>query len=197
MDKTDDMYLVQLGAVVAAMAQYDPQQLKSACATCRSNAVPAALLHEAIVQSYLFLGYPSALEALMIAANTYGDQWLIPSESPSAENLLDTGTETASKVYGSTLDKLVENVDMLSPLLSSQMIREGYGTVLSRNTLPLHKREILICIVLAETGYERQLYSHVRGALRTGAKQHIETTVSLCCSHKAQQRVKTILEKLT
>ena len=47
---------------------------------------------------------------------------------------------------------------------------EGYGKVLSRKGLSLKERELCIVSVLSILRFEDQLYSHISGAVRTGAK---------------------------
>ena len=47
---------------------------------------------------------------------------------------------------------------------------EGYGKVLSRKGLSLKEREFCIVSVLSILMFEDQLYSHINGAARTGAK---------------------------
>ena len=49
------------------------------------------------------------------------------------------------------------------------MVIEGYGKVLGRAGLDLPTRELAIVALLAVLRTPRQLYSHVRGALNTGA----------------------------
>jgi 4-carboxymuconolactone decarboxylase len=49
------------------------------------------------------------------------------------------------------------------------MIVEGYGKVLSRPELDVCTRELVNVAVLTVMGRPRQLYSHLRGALNTGA----------------------------
>jgi 4-carboxymuconolactone decarboxylase len=49
------------------------------------------------------------------------------------------------------------------------MIVEGYGKVLSRPGLDLPRRELCIVAACAHTGQDRQLHSHLRGALNAGA----------------------------
>jgi 4-carboxymuconolactone decarboxylase len=53
------------------------------------------------------------------------------------------------------------------------MLVEGYGKVLGRPGLSLRRRELCIVAMLARQGrrVERQLYSHLRGALNAGASR--------------------------
>ncbi|MBI5464604.1 MAG: carboxymuconolactone decarboxylase family protein [Ignavibacteriales bacterium] len=47
-------------------------------------------------------------------------------------------------------------------------MKDTYGKVFARPGLELAERELLNVIVLANQKLERQLYSHIRGALRCG-----------------------------
>src|SRR5207249_3289936 len=49
------------------------------------------------------------------------------------------------------------------------MIEQGYGRVLSRGGLGAATRELVAVAVLAASGWERQLVSHLLGAARLGA----------------------------
>jgi 4-carboxymuconolactone decarboxylase len=48
------------------------------------------------------------------------------------------------------------------------MIVEGYGKVLSRPGLDLGRRELCIVAACVASGQERQLHSHLHGALNVG-----------------------------
>jgi 4-carboxymuconolactone decarboxylase len=71
-------------------------------------------------------------------------------------------------VYGATYDRLRQNIRGLHPELDAWMIVEGYGKVLSRPELDLARRELCIVAVCAAAGQERQLHSHLHGALNVG-----------------------------
>jgi 4-carboxymuconolactone decarboxylase len=78
------------------------------------------------------------------------------------------GRETCQAVYGRMYDKLRHNIDGLHPALDSWMIVEGYGKVLSRPGLDLPRRELCIVAACVASGQERQLHSHLHGALNVG-----------------------------
>jgi 4-carboxymuconolactone decarboxylase len=73
------------------------------------------------------------------------------------------------RVYGGQYESLGENVRALNADLGSWMIVEGYGKVLGRPGLELRVRELCIAALLAMLDAPRQLHSHLRGALNTGA----------------------------
>jgi 4-carboxymuconolactone decarboxylase len=52
---------------------------------------------------------------------------------------------------------------------------EGYGKVLSRPGLDLARRELCIVSACAASGQERQLHSHLHGALNVGVAVDVVT----------------------
>jgi len=60
-------------------------------------------------------------------------------------------------------------VRALHPDLETWMVEHGYGRVLARPGLGARERELITVAALAALGWERQLVSHVLGALRVGA----------------------------
>jgi 4-carboxymuconolactone decarboxylase len=55
------------------------------------------------------------------------------------------------------------------------MISEGYGKVLSRAGLDLPRRELCIVAACAAAGQDRQLHSHLHGALNVGVAPDVVT----------------------
>ena len=60
----------------------------------------------------------------------------------------------------------------LSPELAEWMIVEGYGKVLSRPQLSPVERELCTVAALTVMDWERQLFSHIKGALNVGAAKN-------------------------
>jgi 4-carboxymuconolactone decarboxylase len=129
--------------------------------------IPAMWVEELVLQSYLFAGFPRALnamrewrrvepEAASSAASTDVAQWRADGEA------------TCARVYGSMYQRLRENIRGLHPSLDDWMITEGYGKVLSRPGLDLPRRELCIVAACAAAGQDRQLHSHFHGALNVG-----------------------------
>jgi 4-carboxymuconolactone decarboxylase len=124
---------------------------------------------EAVLQSYLFAGFPRALNAMREWRRVAG-----PAEVSSDTATGDVagwraqGEVTCAAVYGSMYDRLRENIRALHPSLDEWMIVEGYGKVLSRPGLDLGRRELCIIAACAASGQDRQLHSHLHGALNVG-----------------------------
>ena len=128
-------------------------------------------VEELVLQSYLFCGFPRALNAAR--------EWrrVSPTPAPTADEAEDLtrteewrerGERTCEEVYGRMYDKLRLNVRDLHPALDSWMVLEGYGKVLSRDGLDLPRRELCIVAACAAMDQDRQLHSHLHGALNVG-----------------------------
>ncbi len=133
----------------------------------------ALVLHEALLQSYLFAGFPVALEALAIVdeecRDILGEQRWPEAEAYNVELFRRRGEELCRRVYGSVYERMMDRLGAITPDLSSWMIVEGYGKTLSRPALDIIERELCIVGMLAALGRENQLRSHVRGAFLVGA----------------------------
>ena len=131
-------------------------------------------IREAVLQVYLHDGYPSTLEGLFLMKRILGDEY----QNGNGEQLfmgsaglwMQKGRETCKMVYRENFDTLVKNVRELSPDLANWMIMEGYGKVLSRPGLSLKIREFISVAVLTMRQYPRQLHSHLRGSINSGAE---------------------------
>jgi 4-carboxymuconolactone decarboxylase len=78
------------------------------------------------------------------------------------------GEVTCAAVYDGMYDKLRVNIRQLHPALDAAMVVEGYGKILGRPGLDLPRRELCIVAACASTNQDRQLHSHLRGALNVG-----------------------------
>lgn len=164
MTRLDDAtrLLVRLSA---ALAGGDEESVRAALQQA-STATPHEWIEELLLQTYLFAGFPRALNGMR--------QWrrLVPAPVSSAESPRDiraSGEATCATVYGDMYARLRTNIRALHPLLDDWMIEEGYGKVLSRPGLDLARRELCIVAACAATAQDRQLQSHLHGARNAGA----------------------------
>jgi 4-carboxymuconolactone decarboxylase len=125
-----------------------------------------------LLQSYLFAGFPRALNAAR--------EWLRISgrrapATDQGEDFANTprwrtdGEKTCATVYGRFYERLRHNIRELHPALDAWMIIEGYGKVLSRPALDLKRRELCIVSACSMARQDRQLHSHLHGAIHAGA----------------------------
>ena len=157
--------------IAAAIAGADEQVTRSVMESAVGSADPLAV-DEVILQSYLFAGFPRALNAARTWRAVSGVA--APASDRAAE--LDSGADwvalgenTCRTVYGESYTMLRENMKALHPALDTWMITDGYGKILSRPELDLRTRELCIVAACAASGQQRQLHSHLHGALNSGA----------------------------
>jgi 4-carboxymuconolactone decarboxylase len=161
--------LVRLAATIAAGDE-------TAMRASLSEAFPAVRadwVEELLLQSYLFAGFPRALNAAREWRRLTGAP---APESDEADELWRAGAEWAARgeatcraVYGQAYERLRRNIRTLHPALDAWMITEGYGKVLSRPNLDLPRRELCVIAACAAGSHERQLHAHLHGALNVGA----------------------------
>jgi 4-carboxymuconolactone decarboxylase len=133
---------------------------------------PVVAVEEVLLQSYLFAGFPRALNAMRVWREVSGEH------APAAEvsvmqaspaELRGKGEEVCRMVYGHKYDALRQAVSRLHPALDAWMVTDGYGKVLSRPGLGLAQRELCIVAACAASEQTPQLKSHLRGARNCGA----------------------------
>ena len=166
----EERALVRLAAVIAGGSEADIRaELASAQKFARVE-----WIEEVILQSYLFAGFPRTLNAAREWRKVSGRE----APSMDAGERLDRvdewrkqGEATCAIVYGPFYERLRQNIRALHPALDSWMIVEGYGKVLSRPQLDLARRELCIVAACAASRQDRQLHSHLHGALHAGASE--------------------------
>ena len=160
--------LVRLAGVISAGTEPQLREsLAQAAPICRADWV-----EEIVLQSYLFAGFPRALNAAREWRRISGRA---APDFDEGENFDDAsrwrteGEATCATVYGPFYERLRHNIRHLHPALDAWMIVEGYGKVLSRPALDLRRRELCIVAACAMARQDRQLHSHLHGALHAGA----------------------------
>jgi 4-carboxymuconolactone decarboxylase len=166
----EERALVRLAAVIAAGNEAD---MRAELANAREG-VRVEWVEEVILQSYLFAGFPRTLNAAREWRRVSGRE--APSSDDGerldrADEWRKQGEETCAIVYGPFYDRLRLNIRALHPALDAWMIVEGYGKVLSRPALDLARRELCIVAACAASRQDRQLHSHLHGALHAGASE--------------------------
>ena len=129
-------------------------------------------MEEVILQSYLFAGFPRGLNAAREWRRLSGFPAPASDDDASHEHANDwrvRGEATCATVYGAFYEKLRVNIRALHPALDEWMIVEGYGKVLGRPQLDLGRRELCVVASCAVQGQDRQLHSHLHGAVHAGA----------------------------
>jgi 4-carboxymuconolactone decarboxylase len=160
--------LVRVAAVVAASGEAAVRATLERAVT----EVPHEWLEELLLQSYLFAGFPRALNAMREWRRLSGRTAPESDEGEAVDRIYEwreRGERTCAVVYGRFYEKLRQNIRHLHPALDSWMIVDGYGKVLGRPGLDLVRRELCIIAACVAAGQDRQLHSHLHGALHVGA----------------------------
>lgn len=161
--------LVELSIVIAVARE---PQLRAGMQRAAHANVPPTWVEELILQSYIFVGFPRALNAAR--------EWRRASGLPAPRNDDDAsaaraaewrarGEATCATVYGAAYERLRANIRDLHPALDEWMIVDGYGKLLSREGLDLRRRELCVVAMCGVLEQERQLHAHLHGALNAGA----------------------------
>ena len=162
--KLTEIEFLSLLSAAAVLRKYE--HLKNILGECKERKISGEKIYEALLQTYLFAGFPSALNSLKIFNQYFPD---IKQNKNSNKDFYKAGIITCKKIYGKSFEKLKSNIKSFSPEMSDWFIEEGYGKVLSRKKLNIKERELCIISILTVLKFESQLYSHINGASRQKA----------------------------
>ena len=158
--------LVDLAAVLAAGTE---TEMRASLESAAKSAIDPHWVEELVLQTYLFAGFPRTLNGMRLwrrASNRV-------AETADFEEWLGAlwttrGEQTCEQVYGNLYKRLRANIRSLHPALDTWMI-DLYGRVLGRPGLDLKRRELCIVAACAALEQDRQLHSHLHGAINAGA----------------------------
>jgi len=157
-------------ALAMAIAAGREEAVEDYCRTCLAEGAPETWVDELLLQSTLMVGWPRTLSAAAIWRRIAGPARSLEegAEYGRAPEWRARGESVCRVVYGSNYDRLRANIRKLHPDLDAWMVTEGYGRTLGRPGLDLARRELAIVAQVAVQGAERQLHSHLKGALNAG-----------------------------
>lgn len=158
--------LIELAAILAVGSE---AEMRTALENAARSSIDPIWVEELVLQTYLFAGFPRTLNGMRLWRRASGRLAEIPDREESlATRWTRRGEETCETVYGSLYKRLRANIRGLHPALDSWMI-DLYGRVLGRPGLDLKRRELCIVAACAALEQDRQLHSHLHGALNAGA----------------------------
>jgi len=152
----------------AAMSRGLEPEATDALLELRAAGAPRKLAEECALMLMLYAGYPAALEGLRVLNVAWPGRARASRELGPVRNRA-RGERLCRRVYGPAYRKLIPAVRALHPDLATWMVEHGYGRVLARAGAGAVTRELVTIASLASLGWERQLVSHVLGAVRVGA----------------------------
>ncbi len=181
--------------VAASIGTRERERIRQALEDAAGMA-DAGAVEEVLLQSHLFVGFPDALEAMVL--------WRASSDSPVAapspeepEHWAVRGPAVCERVYGQNYRKLRRNVTALHPDLDRWMVEGGYGRVIGRSGLDLATRELCIAALLVVWRAPRQLHSHLRGAINAGASEaELRQAVHIACAFATAEAAEEARELL-
>jgi 4-carboxymuconolactone decarboxylase len=156
-----------LVALAAAIAAGNDPAVEEHGRTCMAEGAPETWIDELLLQSTLMVGWPRTLSAAAVWRAIAGPACSL-EDGADYTRLAEwrvRGEALCRIVYGANFERLRTNIQGLHPALDAWMVTEGYGRTLSRPGLDLARRELAIVAQVAVQGAERQLRSHLRGAL--------------------------------
>jgi 4-carboxymuconolactone decarboxylase len=161
----------------------------------RSRAVPPQFFSELFIHLSLFLGYPSMLDGLEHVSSVSNPHRRATLKSRGGDAHKE-GRNILERIYGDQTPKLLRHLDTLSPGLGHRITQDAYGLIMNRSGLTLQEREMANVVVLFIQGYDRQLYSHLRGALRVGVQRKTLDSIILLSAETANMSAKRALALL-
>lgn len=188
------------------------EALTVAAGRVEEGELAAGAVEEALLQSHLFVGYPAALTALARWRETDAGRPGAGRDGSGAEDLdrpgpterRERGERLCRRIYGDdAYRKLRRGVRRLHPAMDRWMVEEGYGRVLARPGLGVTERELCVVGLLAAADWPPQLHSHLRGALRAGARpERVEAALEAgarlaggAAARRARERWRRVLDR--
>ncbi|MFN0243639.1 MAG: carboxymuconolactone decarboxylase family protein [Planctomycetota bacterium] len=127
---------------------------------------------EALLQVHVFAGFPRGVEAYGVLRGAGGLGTPDEDESKAGDTLAsDTarGRALFERIYRADAPRVRAMLAESHSDFAAWIEDHAYGRVLARPGLAADRRELLAVVALAALGQEKQLASHARGAVRTGA----------------------------
>lgn len=164
--------------IACCIATDDFSLLKKTLKISKKKNYNSSKIYETILQSYLFCGFPAAIESMKTFKYIYPDFKSVKSYY-NIINFKKSGLKNCKLIYKKNFKKLIANMNSHSPELKEWMIIEGYGKVIGRTILSIAEREFINFAILSTRIYPNQLYSHIKGCINTGASKDDLTKILL------------------
>jgi 4-carboxymuconolactone decarboxylase len=177
--------LIDLAAVLAAGAE---GEMRSSLEAAAKGSVDPVWVEELVLQTYLFAGFPRTLNGMRLWRRASNRVVETADFEESLSSLWTSrGEKTCEEVYGTLYKRLRANIRTLHPALDTWMI-DLYGRVLGRPGLDLKRRELCIVAACAALEQDRQLHSHLHGALNAGATpEEVDETLRIVAPRMSKE----------
>lgn len=167
-----------------------------------AGVVPVEDVEEYLLQTYLFAGFPRTINAFFTWQSWIAEHGgRAPLSEPEPNDPIEwrrRGEVLCRVVYGVDYEALQRRLARLHPALAEWTLVEGYGKVLSRKGPNVAQRELAAVGALIAMRADRQLASHLRGALHAGVRIDLltEVAVEFAEEHEYGERVEALLDAL-
>ncbi len=167
------------------------------------NAAPAGEpdreWREIVLQCHLFAGFPRVVEACEVLSVNGGLGEPSEEETIPQGDRFDAGRELFDRIYGGKAEAVRAVLQGYHPTLERWIEGHAYGRVLARPGLAADRRELAAVACLAALDQDRQLASHVRGAVHCGAtKDEVVAALALTIdfvSEETHRRATRVVER--
>jgi len=156
-----------LTRVAAAAAAGETERLDQDLRAAVADGLSGTDLREAILQVFLFAGFPRAISAFERLELAGAEGAAASEEDPTGVE--ERGAELFALVYGQHTDRVLKKLERLHPDFRRMIVRDAYGRVLARPFLPVVERELMAVAMLAALDVPKPLEAHIRGAKTVGA----------------------------
>jgi 4-carboxymuconolactone decarboxylase len=143
------------------------RELKAA----RRAKIPFRRIQETILQTYLFAGFPRAINGFWVLEEVFGGGVPPAPVEGRRPGWRARGERLCRRIYGPDYPALMVRMKRFHPDLAEWILAEGYGKVLGRRFLKASERELIVIGLLTAGAVWRQMPSHLRGALNVGARR--------------------------
>lgn len=154
------------------------EDLRDAMDWAIERRVPVDQIQEALLQTFLFAGYPRAIHAFEVLDRVLTVRGIptappmdrLPPRSTAKAFFRRRGRALFREIYRDDTDIVTDRIGGFHPQFMDWILEDAYGKVLARPFLDLKTREIVAVGLLTALELSRQLTPHLRAALRAGAR---------------------------
>ncbi|MBD3168809.1 MAG: hypothetical protein GF307_04960 [candidate division Zixibacteria bacterium] len=127
-------------------------------------------IYEGVLQCYLSLGYPRAIEGMKILRSVFKSAGIEVGYAAGIahDNYEQYGDELFRKVHGDKHILILDTIESASPEIREWIVKEAYGKVLSREGLDWRKRELINLSSMLSERVPDQVISHIKGSINVG-----------------------------
>jgi 4-carboxymuconolactone decarboxylase len=187
----ENNYLVKIASCIAANKL---TKLSGLLKRAKTVQISPRKIYEAVLQTYLFCGFPSTIESLKAFNNVFNYK----TDEYNVVNIKSSGEKVCRIIYGANYPKLLKNMTSISPDLKNWMIQEGYGKVLSRPYLTLKQRELINVSILSTSYFPVQLLSHLIGAINAGSNaKELKEVINLTKAYNTKSNISKAVKLLS